>query len=449
MPGQEAKYAQPAGVAWYDFCVGRVRFLSGVSSREREGRDRPGGGANQTRTAGRPPGEGGASGRLGHRAPPPPRHTSHAPAHARLSPSPRPHRLQTLINAATTSASSFLSGVWPMGPANPLNNLFMRGWWGKVFYNDGSNPDVVQIWNLLYGNGTVDFDAIAYVNGTDKVTGDGKDSVFVDYALTDFAPFRSVIDEVRLVNAAENIYLGHIWASNPLDSLVRKGYKNRVDEVLYRGKLAALNSTWLDFVGWNGLDTVGTARGLPAEYFTLGWFVMQCIGPAAPKLKYAWTAYFISFLDIITGLYRPEAALPGLPYAPSKTPTRVGPGFPSPSYGSGTFPKLHIWPFKVSDIGQLGPNVTKIPAFKGEPVLGNPKLYPIVTEGINNWFGEGQPGPAWTPTDLELKAADIAKVRERGGEGGKRERRGRVRGDESGARARSLMAASLPLSLSL
>ena len=299
-----------------------------------------------------------------------------------------------------------------MGPAHPINNLFMRGWWGKVFYNDGTSPQVTQIWNLLYSNGTVDFDAVAYINATDRLTGDTKQSVLVDYALTDFAPFRSVIDEIRLVNTDENIYLGHIWASNPIDSLIRKGYKNKVDEVLYRGKLAALNSTWLDFVGWAGLDTVSAAATLPAEYFTFGWFVMQCIGPSAPKMKYAWTAYFISFLDMVTGFYRPEAALPDLPFAPSKTPTRVGPGFPSPSNNNGKFPALHIWPFKVSDIGQLGPNVSKIPAFKGEPVLGNAKMYPIVTEGINTWFGEGSPTPSWTPSDVELKAADIAKVRE-------------------------------------
>ena len=331
--------------------------------------------------------------------------------------------MQTLINAATTAASDFASGVWPMGPSHPLNNLFMRGWWGKVFYNDGTSPNVTQMWNLLYSNGTVDFDAIAYVNSSARVTNDDKDSVFVDYALTDFAPFRSVIDEIRLVNEADNIFLGHIWASNPVNTLIRKGYKNRVDEVLYRGKLAALNSTWLDFVGWSGLDTVGAARDPPGDYFTLGWFVMQCVGPAAPKLKYAWTAYFVAFVDMITGLYRPEAALPDLPYAPSKTPTRVGPGFPSPSYGNGKFPALHIWPFKVSDIGQLGPNVSAIPAFKGEPVLGEAKIYPVVTEGINTWFHEGGPAPSWTPTDVELKAADIAKVcvrrgRRRGGGGG-------------------------------
>jgi len=298
-----------------------------------------------------------------------------------------------------------------MGPAHPLNNLFTRGWWGKIFYNDGSNPKVAQMWNLLYSNGTVDFAAIAYINGSDLTTGDGQDSMFVDCALTDFAPFRSVIDEVRLVNTVENIFLGRILSSNPVNTLIKKGYKNKVDEVLYRGKLAALNSTWLDFVGWSGLDTVGSGRDMPSDYFTLGWFVLQCIGPSAPKLKYAWTAYFVSFIDVLTGMYRPEAALPGLPYAPSKTPTRVGAGFPSPSYDAGTFPKLHIWPFKVSDIGQIGPNVSKIPAFKGEPVLGNAKLYPVVTEGINNWFDQGQPSPAWTPTDLELKAADIAKVK--------------------------------------
>ena len=179
------------------------------------------------------------------------------------------------------------------------------------------------------------------------MTGDGETSVFVDYATTDFVPFRTVIDEVRRVNDAANIYLGHIWASNPLDSFQRNAYKNRADEVLYKAKLAALNSTWLDFVGWAGLDTVGAARDVPAEYFTLGWFVMQCIGPRAPKVKYAWTAYFLSLINMLTGFYRPEAALPRLPFAPSMDPIDVGPGFPSPSHDAGTFPKLHIWPFKV------------------------------------------------------------------------------------------------------
>jgi hypothetical protein len=284
--------------------------------------------------------------------PPPPFSPSHPTTHTHTHPFPKQKtqpksNIKTIINAATTKASSLFSGVWPYGLAHPLNNLFQRGWWGKVFYNDGSNPAVTQIWNLLYSNGTVDFDAIAYQNASTALTNDGTDSIFVDYATTDFAPFRTVIDEVRRVNADANIYLGHIWASNPADALERVAYKNRIDEVASKAKLAALNSTWLDFVGWAGLDTVGAASGAPAEYFTLGWFVMQCIGPKAPKLKYAWTAYFLSLINMLTGFYRPEAALPRLPWAPSSDPIEVGPGFPSPSHDAGSFPRLHIWPFKV------------------------------------------------------------------------------------------------------
>lgn len=53
--------------------------------------------------------------------------------------------------------------------------------------------------------------------------------------------------------------------------------------------------------------------------------------------------------------------------------------------------------------------MSKIPPFKGEPIIGEAKLYPIVTNGINTWFDDGSPDPSWTPTDVELKAADIAK----------------------------------------
>ena len=41
--------------------------------------------------------------------------------------------------SAFTPNSSVARSVWPTGVDSPINNLAERVWWGKVFYNDGSN----------------------------------------------------------------------------------------------------------------------------------------------------------------------------------------------------------------------------------------------------------------------------------------------------------------------
>ena len=159
-----------------------------------------------------------------------------------------------------------------------------------------------------------------YANDSIQLTGDGQKSAFIDYAHTDLLAFRPVIDEVRLVNKAKNIYLGHIWwvgrgrggvgggvvgwrrsavlgprllaltnptpttcrSANPIDGLEREAFFNPADEAIYNAKLAALNSTFLDFSQWAGLSN---ALQPNSNFFSLGWFGMQCIGPKVPKIK--------------------------------------------------------------------------------------------------------------------------------------------------------------------
>ena len=71
--------------------------------------------------------------------------------------------------------------------------------------------------------------------------------------------------------------------------------------------------------------------------------------------------------------------------------------------------QFHLWPFKFSDLPGLGGYLPQLPAFKGETVIGEKALYPIVVQGVRDWVDAGGPDPSWVPTDTEELAADIAK----------------------------------------
>lgn len=102
---------------------------------------------------------------------------------------------RTYMNAFSPN-SSIARSVWPTGLDNPFNNIYERIWWGKVFYNDGSNPSQVQAWNLMGSNKTVGFTALAYVNQTTPY-GDGKPSVLMDFSQMENRVVRPFVDEVR------------------------------------------------------------------------------------------------------------------------------------------------------------------------------------------------------------------------------------------------------------
>ena len=102
---------------------------------------------------------------------------------------------RTYMNAFSPN-SSIARSVWPTGLDNPFNNIYERIWWGKVFYNDGSNPSQTQAWNLMGSNKTVGFTALAYVNATTPY-GDGKPSVLMDFSQMENRVVRPFVDEVR------------------------------------------------------------------------------------------------------------------------------------------------------------------------------------------------------------------------------------------------------------
>ena len=106
----------------------------------------------------------------------------------------------------------FLSSLThhPLSPTphtpDTLNNAFSRLWWGKVAYNDGSNPNVTQMWNLMFSNHTVSLTGAAYIADSSWLTQDGKPSVMLDYTDTNNIVFREMYDEMRYM--ANNVWLG-------------------------------------------------------------------------------------------------------------------------------------------------------------------------------------------------------------------------------------------------
>jgi len=132
---------------------------------------------------------------------------------------------RALHDSAPTAASSrpspsihppppffFLSSLThhPLSPTphtpDTLNNAFSRLWWGKVAYNDGSNPNVTQMWNLMFSNHTVSLTGAAYIADSSWLTQDGKPSVMLDYTDTNNIVFREMYDEMRYM--ANNVWLG-------------------------------------------------------------------------------------------------------------------------------------------------------------------------------------------------------------------------------------------------
>jgi len=67
--------------------------------------------------------------------------------------------------------------------------------------------------------------------------------------------------------------------------------------------------------------------------------------------------------------------------------------------------QFHIWPFKPSDVSNIG-NFTSKPS-KTELMIGRGADYPVTARGMARWRAAGEPGAWWTPTDEELAAADL------------------------------------------
>ena len=124
-------------------------------------------------------------------------------------PRPLPH---APLLPSTHPPLFFLSSLThhPLSPTphtpDTLNNAFSRLWWGKVAYNDGSNPNVTQMWNLMFSNHTVSLTGAAYIADSSWLTQDGNPSVMLDYTDTNNIVFREMYDEMRYM--ANNVWLG-------------------------------------------------------------------------------------------------------------------------------------------------------------------------------------------------------------------------------------------------
>ena len=331
-------------------------------------------------------------------------------------------------------------------PPPPLSSSLLslpHSWWGKVFYNDGSGAPVTQLWNLFFSNATTDFDAVAYnatagvTPGAPRLTMDNRPAIIIDYGESNELIFRSVVDEARLVNADLNLYLGRIWLRNPVEGLKKKAHYSRLGEKVSDAVFAALNSTFLNYMGWG---TAGYDGGAPGDFYPLGYFAMQCGNHATPKLHYTAQSYLWAALNAKLGFNPPDYAMPALHQEENESPVKAGPGFPNPSNDhNGTMPKVrergwprsararrsslllslishllfslphiqwHLYPFHPSDVSGIG-NLTTAP-HKAELEPGQDALYPITAAGMAAWRKAGSPGPYWTPTAEERAAADLA-----------------------------------------
>lgn len=135
----------------------------------------------------------------------------------------------------------------------------------------------------------------------------------------------------------------------------------------------------------------------------------QCVGPKTPKLRYAAVAYADALTGIKRGILPPDYQLPALPDHADEGAV-VGPGFPSASESwTGSFPKLHIWPFRRSDV-RLGANITQLKPWKGEVIHGEVALYPLVAQAMQDWRDANETYLGWTPTEAQRAAVkDIEK----------------------------------------
>jgi hypothetical protein len=135
----------------------------------------------------------------------------------------------------------------------------------------------------------------------------------------------------------------------------------------------------------------------------------QCVGPKTPKLRYAAVAYADALQGIKRGILPPDYQLPALPTTADEGAV-AGPGFPSASESwTGSFPKLHIWPYRRSDV-RLGSNLTQLKPWKGEFIHGEVALYPLVAQAMQDWRAANRSYLGWTPTEDQRAAIkDIEK----------------------------------------
>ena len=135
----------------------------------------------------------------------------------------------------------------------------------------------------------------------------------------------------------------------------------------------------------------------------------QCVGPKTPKLRYAAAAYWDALQGVKRGFLPPDYQLPRLPDTPDEGAI-AGPGFPAASESAdGNFPKLHIWPFRRSDV-RLGANISQLAPWKGEVIHGEVALYPLVAQAMQDWRNANRSYQGWTPTDADRAAIkDIEK----------------------------------------
>lgn len=141
----------------------------------------------------------------------------------------------------------------------------------------------------------------------------------------------------------------------------------------------------------------------------MGYFAFQCVGPKTPKLRYTAQAYWDALQGVKRGFLPPDYQLPRLPDEPDEGAI-AGPGFPAASESyEGYFPKLHIWPFRRSDV-RLGANISQLQPWKGEIIHGEVALYPLVAQAMQDWRDANRSYVGWTPTDADRAAIkDIEK----------------------------------------
>lgn len=237
-------------------------------------------------------------------------------------------------------------------------------------------------------NKTVGFTALAYINATSPY-GDGKPSVLMDFSQMEDRLVRPFVDEVgaarrggwrarveeagatratrrhhpalhplqiRYIN--NGIWLGQSYVYNEWSVQAKEG-KGKGDKV-NQGMIAAVASTLTDVLQWAGVSQTGNDNVPSAQgFYLMGYFALQCVGPKTPKLRYSALAYYDALQGVKRHFLPADYQLPALPTAPDEGAI-AGPGFPAASESAeGDFPKLHMWPYRRSDV-RIGANITQV-----------------------------------------------------------------------------------------
>ena len=340
------------------------------------------------------------------------------------------------------SLSSLLTPAPPLFPhtslytssTDTLNNAFARLWWGKVAYNDGTNPNVTQMWNLMFSNHTVSLTGAAYVADSSWLTNDGRPSVMLDYTDTNNIAFREMYDEMRYM--ANGVWLGRIWWGIPTNSFRKTSY-TKLGEVKDRAVLAALNATAVHASVWGSLVGESSRAEVTMDgKFPLGWFAMQCAGPqvrkkgrrgerderererervrageasalshphpspttspffhsrlqAVPKLRYSAWAEWDVVRDLHHGYVAADYRLPSLNGKEGAGAGAVsGPGYPNTGNAerAAKMGRWHIWPGKLSNVDSLG-NFTQLQPYEKEVPLMRDDKWAV---RFFFFFGRGQ-----------------------------------------------------------